>query len=445
MFFRDLARIPWLLALVGHALAGAAWFWLMPGGFPWTHARFLANRGLPLVVIGVSMLGLYAGYTKKARWLRASLFSLAMLWAVAAGTSWGLFPLSARILAPAALLVAALLWLATRLPAARPAGKSRLAGGLIAVGAVAGLLFPFAQRANLAVTRPLGGSVNVERGLPVMGIPRIEAMSKRWRCDPREGSVMGMRNRYVVSIEPLLTFISRSPDRCWTLFAPQASRQGPGRTLVRWGREESAMEARYADDGDSSLWLRAATEDALEIEAVSRLAAPIYSHLNTFFQLSVTGHEALSIVFSPCPDTPVDVLPMEYPVGRPSRFAYLDVADVLHVVEASSGEKGPFRELAAGPLRRGQPLQITLLDEGRAFAEIILEDWTAQVSTALSPTAGWGVPENAIEFSLDGSSRRAGAGIFVTLASTSVGRGFDSVGHGPGTYRSRAKVRFLPR
>jgi hypothetical protein len=158
----------------------------------------------------------------------------------------------------------------------------------------------------------------------------------------------------------------------------------------------------------------------------------------------LTGFEGLALEFSACAGTRVSVLPMDYPVGRPSRFAYLDAQGFFHVVEATSGEKGPFRKLASGKLDRGTPLEITLYDAKRAIAIIVVEDWVSQVSTELSPTAGWGVPQNAIEFSLHGDSPRSPASLFFTLASTSVGRGFDSVGHAAGIYRNRMSVRYLP-
>ncbi len=110
------------------------------------------------------------------------------------------------------------------------------------------------------------------------------------------------------------------------------------------------------------------------------------------------------------------------------------------MVEASSGEKGPFKLLASGPLGRDEPLEITLLDQGRPEGWITLADWAQQAGTALSPSAGWGVPVNAIEFSASGDEPEAPASIFVTLAGTSVGRGWDCVGHTAGTYRNR--IRF---
>jgi hypothetical protein len=49
------------------------------------------------------------------------------------------------------------------------------------------------------------------------------------------------------------------------------------------------------------------------------------------------------------------------------------------------------------------------------------------------------LPENALAFDRQGDA----AFIHATLASTGVGRGFDSVRHAPGLYRNR--VRVTPR
>jgi hypothetical protein len=114
------------------------------------------------------------------------------------------------------------------------------------------------------------------------------------------------------------------------------------------------------------------------------------------------------------------------------------------VVQATSGEKGPFHPLASGRLDRGEPLTITILDRDQPVASLTLLDWSSQASTELSPTAGWGLPQNAIEFSLSDPDPASPATLFITLASTSVGRGFDSVGHTPGTYRNRIWILTNP-
>ncbi|CAN5922469.1 hypothetical protein BH11GEM2_BH11GEM2_33330 [soil metagenome] len=111
-------------------------------------------------------------------------------------------------------------------------------------------------------------------------------------------------------------------------------------------------------------------------------------------------------------------------------------ADRGHVLE-----QGPLTELARGPLGTGAALGLTLFDEQQPIARLDLADFAAQASTQPSPTAGWGVPENAIEFSLSRDRSDAPAAIFITLVETSVGRGWDSVGHAPGLYRNRIDIR----
>ncbi len=183
----------------------------------------------------------------------------------------------------------------------------------------------------------------------------------------------------------------------------------------------------------------------IRLETMARLPLPVFSHLNSFCDLEVSGHRALSLSFSPCPGTFIEVRPADYPTGRPLRLAYLDARGRFHVVEATSGENGPFRELAGGPLARSEPLTMTLHDLGVARARVVLEDWSAQAGTVLSPAAGWGVPVNAIEFSLEGERPGSPTGIYVTLAGTSVGRGWDNVGHAAGIYRNRMRIEILER
>lgn len=122
------------------------------------------------------------------------------------------------------------------------------------------------------------------------------------------------------------------------------------------------------------------------------------------------------------------------------RSAFIDADRIFHVVEAQSGEKGPFHELARGVLPPGMPLHITFYDGEKAECSIVLDDWGDQSDTSLSPTAGWGLPTNAIEFNLLGDLPESSAGIWLTLAATSIGRGWDSVGHSAGTYRNRMRI-----
>ena len=101
--------------------------------------------------------------------------------------------------------------------------------------------------------------------------------------------------------------------------------------------------------------------------------------------------------------------------------------------------------LAKGPMAPTDPLVITMYDDDVPAVRVTLMDWAAQCGTQLSPTAGWGLPVNAIEFTRLGQAERSQIYIFITLAATSVGRGWDSVGHSPGTYINRMKIESLRR
>ena len=149
------------------------------------------------------------------------------------------------------------------------------------------------------------------------------------------------------------------------------------------------------------------------------------------------------------PGTLIEVRPFDYPFGRPARFAFVSADRTFRVVEATSGEKGPFRTLGAGTARarcnRSRSPSTMRVEPSRDSA---LDDFAAQADTTLSPTAGWGVPVNAMEFSLAEDAPSSPASIFVTLAGTSVGRGWDCVGHRAGTYRDRLRlepVAAIPR
>jgi hypothetical protein len=179
--------------------------------------------------------------------------------------------------------------------------------------------------------------------------------------------------------------------------------------------------------------------EALELRADIVVEVPevVHSHLNSYTTLILTGHESLTVTFSPCPGEPIDVLPSDYPIGQPTRFATLLPGHRFAILEASSGEKGPFKTLAEGRLTRGESLTMTFRDNGEPVAELTLADWSAHASVEPSPTAGWGVPQNAIVFTIEGDRRDAPAAVFVTLAGTGVGRGYDTVAHSPGRYRNR--------
>jgi hypothetical protein len=432
----------WRLTFTLCGTAAVIWWWMMPGGFPVDHPRFLANRLLPVIVLAVAVVGRMA--MSRGRWRIVRAVALGLSVAATAGCCAGaaMFPVSAQRFLPVGLLPAVLLWLAYwRTFRAGPALGWPLCLPLVAVAAVIAGICPWTQRGDDPATRPRDVPLPELATVNDEDRPTLIDLTDQVQVTTATGDIRTQMDGLSLSIAPLLTFHSRSPDRCWTILAPRRERTGQWRRLAGMHQADGTLQLGFADD--ELHWLRVEVDPAselLSIDARSQLEEPVFSHLNDFCQLEVNGHRELSIAFSPCPDTRVEVLPADYPRGRPRRLAYLDSDGVFRVVEASSGEKGPFHALASGPLAADAPLILTLFDAGRPVCELEFADWAAQASTELSPTAGWGLPVNAIEFERLGDAASAPVMVWITLAGTSVGRGWDSVGHRPGTYVNRLRV-----
>lgn len=438
------ARIFWLLVLAFHAVAGLGALWLLPGGFPFDHPRFWSNRVAPVLILGDVILAFFAARRHRFDLLGLVLLSFPFVWAAGALSLWFLFPITFRYVSAAPLIgagIMAIVWVLTF----RTQTMSAISTGRIWAVSVASIAFgaalPLTQRAPEPDTQPTSLVMperSIERNTQIMTGGKLDP--HLW-ISPGDGSVTVSAGKLRVVVKSLLTFISRSPDGCATILAPPELREGPNLFLRATDQENHRLTLWYQADYEAMLSVTPAVgEEPIVVESFTELEEPIYSHLNSFCDLEVSGHKQLGLSFSPCPETIVDVLPTDYPSGRPLRLAYLDAHDRFRVVEATSGEKGPFRTLASGTLSRQSPLGITLHDQGKPMATFVLEDWSAQSGTQLSPTAGWGVPVNAIEFSLGGDAPTSPAGIYITLAGTSVGRGWDSVGHTEGTYRNRITV-----
>ncbi len=431
----------WQVLLAGLAAGALVWWWNMPHGFPPEHPRFWVNQVLPWALVGLAVSGSYAIENGRAALAQAVLLTLPIGTAAALVAAASCFPLSSRrFWLPGSLAVLGLqvLWVYSTEP--RRLGRlGAITMGLLA--AAAGGAAVFAQRGPEPDTRPLNmpppevvGEVDVARPPGRLELPG------GWSVRPSDGAVLGTAGALHLELAPLLWFESVSPDRCWTILAPRAIVVGPNRALAALLADEQEIAAAYQTPLVQTLIVRP-IEQGVDVDAFSQLEAPVYSHLNAFCELHVRGHKRLSLRFSPCPDTEIEVLPADYPAGRPARAAVWMQGDVLRIVEARSGEKGPFATLAEGPLARGAPLTITLCDEGRPVGEFTLADFAAQAGQQLSPTAGWGLPVNAIEFTRLGDTPESPAAIWVTLSATSIGRGWDSVGHGAGVYRNRVTVR----
>jgi len=464
----------WRVVLYLHLVAAAFWWWLMPGGFPFVHPRFWANSIFPWAVAAICVVCLWGERRGRAVLRVATAATIPAFWLGATITAAGLYPYSAQRFLPAAAVVVIIVFLVFF--AAFHGGPFRGRQNVIAVVPALGIgcLLVCAQRGGPPATIPADVTVpqfesNVDLRRVTIPIRVSDSVSVRaadggvlvrhsvptkplhgsTEVSPNSTPAVESTNRvYRMDIGPMLSFESRSPDRCWTILAPRRFRESPPRRLISLRHEEEGLTALYRDDTESVLHVTASPNaDESKIETVTRLEGPIYSHLNSFVVFTIFGCVNPAISFSPCPETSVGVKPFDYPVGRPIRLAYLDAAGRFHVVTAKRGEKGPFTEFATGSLPNSVPLTITISDDGSAVFRVALDDWAAQADRSLSPTAGWGLPANAIEFSqIGGDDSAAGpVSIWVTLAATSVGRGWDSVGHAAGTYRNRMRIEAISR
>ncbi len=454
----------WRLVVYAHLVAAALWWWLMPAGFPIGHARFWTNQVFPLIAVALCLACLWAERQGNLQLRTLTAATIPAFWLSAIIVAVDLFPYSARRFGLPAFaclaIVSAAFWISFRRQQFRRWPTSLAVG--LSMTAAGG--FICAQRACDPDTSPLNAAFpkfegNVDSrmaAIPVHLSDNVDVLTADGRValrhitPPQRSDEMptplpsagGLRERaYRLEIEPLLTFERRSPDRFWTIFAPTRYSGIPLRTLTTLWHDDTRLVARYGDDTTLKLHTDS-SDDVTTIEAFARLDHPIFSHLNSVASFTISGCRKPTISFSPCAALQVDVTLADYPVGRPMRLAYVDDIDIFHVVEAHSGEKGPFREFGSGPLPRAAPLTITILDDTTAVFRVTLDDWAAQAARSLSPTAGWGLPVNAIEFSQIGDPGSAGGAfaIWMTLSGTSVGRGWDSVGHAAGTYRNRMRI-----
>lgn len=426
--------------LIGHLLACLGVILLMSGGRSLFSLPGIGYRALP---IALAILFVVTIATPK-RW-RLDCVALALLlglWLGAGITSLFLFPVSGFRLA--AVSTAAATVIAIGIIGAAQGIERRTAAllaMLVVIGGGFAMVPVWLMKSPPASTKPQSISFapitagDVER--------RTLRLDTNVALDTAQATVTVNAGRRFVYIEPVLTFIQRSPDACWTIFASRAHRQPPLRALVRTANDSENVCAEYLDsDGDSIVAesrvdLRRGNGE-VSIESQIDLKQVVWSHLNAFTQVTVAGHKSLSVSFSPSPNVRIALKNADYPAGEPSQLAYLDRGGILHVVRAQSAEKGPFTELASG--RLDGPLSMTFYDGAEAFMMLRFEDWAVQASVDPSPTAGWGVPQNAIEFSLLSENARSPASIFISLAGTSVGRGWNSVGHVPGVYRNRMSI-----
>lgn len=432
------------VVLIGHAAFALGWWWLMPRGFAIGHIRFWMNEVWPLALLFVSLAGVWSLVRRRPDWTKVCLLSLGIVALSTTVTASLTFPDIKRIV----LLLSALIGL-FELGLASTIATPSLARKVIAGPIIAALSFgafmPLAQRAEQPSTIPLNEPCPwaevTNGGTPLNGEPQSVGAFNRVMVLPSTGAVTIRLGRVRLEIEPLLTFESTSSSGGWSILSRQVRDRGPSfRRLVEMSTGRVEGGGNLLLFGGSSDWLSVEDQGLVKITAFSRISEPVYSHLNTFCKVSIYGHENLELTFSPCGSIGFEPRPADYPVGRPARFAYCDTDRKFLVMEAQSGEKGPFTELGKGRLEFDGRLSLGIVDNGAPIATVHFDDWASQLSSALSPTAGWDVPVNAVEFQRSGDARRDPVMVWITLAATAVGRGWDTVGHTAGIYRNQVVV-----
>jgi hypothetical protein len=410
----------WMILLASHVAAAAVWWWVMPAGI-----------AAPLLMVVLAAAVVARGRVSETI-VPPILAAIPVFWIAFAISARIVFFESFRSLWTLPFIGGvgvALMWMRRFRFQVRPVWLVPVAAGL---AALLGWMLPDTQRAPDAATAPAGAP------LPETPAGRIERrmvkLGRDAQLHPEDGRLVIRRDKLVLNVGPLLSFADHSPDRCWVALAPDELAGPTTRKLTASVHEGASWRLFYKDEDRSELEVR----DDLQLEARSRLGEAVFSHLNSFAELTVQGHQKLTVSFSPV-QARIEVPP----VTAPARFAYLDESGTFHVVQASTFHRGPFTEIAAGRLERKDPLVITIYDAGQPAFAVRFEDWAAQASTQRSPTSG--LPANAIELQRGGEAESTAALISLSLASTSIGRGTQSVGHTAGVYRNRLTVTLPAR
>lgn len=426
-------QLVWSTLLAAHLALAIVWLWLMPGGFPHAASEFWVNQVAPWVVLVWAIIALIGRSIRGGTIVPPLLLAIPAFW-IAFGASARIhFLISSGALWAVALsagMVLAMLWF--REHAARRELRWMIPF-VVALALWAGWRTPITQRAPDASTRPTATAM--PPAPTGSADSKIIRFGKDAQLRPAEGRLVVRRDDHLLTIAPLLTIESRSPDRAMVSLAPPEENRATARRLDAVSHEGARWTMHYR--GDAAMLEASATRDgAIELDAHTQLTEDVYTHLNTYAELALRGHKHLTLRFSPVPTLRVDVPPFT----ERARFAYLDEAGLFHVAEAHNLEKGPFVDLGTGKLGREEPLVIQLYDGDTLIYTVRFDDWTRQLSTALSPTAGWGVPVNVIHFMRASDALDAPAMIALSLAATGIGRGWQSVGYKAGVYRNRMRI-----
>jgi hypothetical protein len=405
-----------------HAAAALAWWWWMAGGFETLALSSFANRWIPMMMLltsSGSVLMIVIGHIAAGRLLLVATLSF-----------WLGLGVAARFVFPESsgqwwIAVAVFGALSTTVCGWLPHRRRRVTAAPAAlVGVLAGVVFIVAQRGPEPTVSPRGQADLPE---PVVS-----------DCDGFDGTFELFMGSTRVMLDPLLTFQSVSPDRSWTALAPAETWRGKSRECIGLVRGQQEIRAWFETQGRAMIHAqREPGGSTLSVNATTVLDTPVFSHLNRSLVATFESSKPIAVRLSPCSDVLLDL------VSDPEsgiRFAYVTQERQFVIARAAQQEKGPFTTLCEAKLETDTPLVITIIEDRRAIGELHVYDWVDQAGTEPSPTAGWGVPVNAIE--LWPVPGRGGV-LSISLAATSIGRGWHSVGHRAGAYANRVDVVVL--
>ena len=422
------------------SIISLAWGLSAPHGFLVSHPLFWCNTVIPLIIFIFCMISIYAIQKCKTHLFLIIVSSFLVGGFTSLFAAQYLFPetIRPRISLPALIY----LFLLTSSLGKNLLNKSIwiMCAPLNLAMIIISFTVIYSQAGRDAQTTPLNSALPTMHKLKPIK-QTIHQLEPHITANLKTTEFILKHRQATLSIEPLLKFISTSPDRCWTVLAPtKQSIQLSTQTYINDSFPQILRTLYNQSDKTKHILDCHSIQNNLVINAFSLIENDIYSHLNSFCDFTFTSPGKLFISFSPCPKQKIEITQSDYPIGRPARFAYLNEQGLFKVVEATSAEKGPFKTLAEAPIPVDQPFTFSLYADDNLLFIIEMNDCLQQASTQLSPCAGWGIPENAIEFSLAYQQ----AYIYTTLSGTSIGRGFQSVGHRSGTYRNQLKIVLVP-
>lgn len=390
--------------------AGASWtLWRRPGVFPISDGLFWATTATVLLAWLAVLVALGGALSSRpALVLGVGLVPGVML--VSGG-------LAGRFVFPAAdsaffggPFTLGALWLFTTLRAYRtlPRRARLVALGVSVAASPLGVVQATARAPLPADTRPL-----------LQALPETSSDERLALDDEALQFPCGAAS---LRLSPFLHFDDASEDGFWPLRrTPVVEKLVEAPSLTGPARR-AALEVQPRDAG-------------VFVDAATLVTRDVAAHLSRFADVSLAGLRTPRLRFDATGETVYPMSTYDYPSGRPVHFAAF-TGDALVVWRATSAEKGPFVELGRGALGRDAPLGLTVLDGDAPQCHLTFLDFTAQASTQRSPTAGEGVPVNAVQFGRFFSDD-APVSLILSLAATGIGSGFETTRHAPGVYRNR--------